>query len=166
HVLTVWRQERPFIFRSYVRVWPDAFDDLVLAISGHPVFSNDSQNDQLPVNVQLALTLYRLGHNGNGAGALKVMILCGVGYGTVHAVTNRVLVALCSDSFRSSTTYIPEHGSAEKEEAQHAVAEMSCEAWQGGHLLVDGSPIVLYIKPAFFGLSFFDRKSNYSINLQ
>lgn len=37
---------------------------------------------------------------------------------------------------------------------------------QDGYCMVDGTPIVLFQKPGYHGKAYFDRKSNYSLNLQ
>lgn len=38
--------------------------------------------------------------------------------------------------------------------------------WQNGFYIVDGTLIPLYWKPSYYGETFFDRKCNYSINVQ
>ena len=35
-----------------------------------------------------------------------------------------------------------------------------------GYCMVDGTPIILFQKPGYHGEAYFDRKSNYSLNLQ
>ncbi|KIJ27663.1 hypothetical protein M422DRAFT_147014, partial [Sphaerobolus stellatus SS14] len=54
----------------------------------------------------------------------------------------------------------------EKEETKVWVERMSCKAWHNGIAMVDGTPVPLADKPAFHGEAYFDRKSNYSLNLQ
>lgn len=71
-ILDDYKRNRPEIFRSYVRMEPDCFDALVEAIRDDPVFQNDSRADQMPVEEQLAIALYRFGHYGNAASTLKV----------------------------------------------------------------------------------------------
>ena len=55
---------------------------------------------------------------------------------------------------------------AEKEEAKTWVEEHSCKAWCGGWCMVDGTQIPLADRPYWFGESYFDRKCNYSLNVQ
>ncbi|THU94473.1 hypothetical protein K435DRAFT_819994 [Dendrothele bispora CBS 962.96] len=55
---------------------------------------------------------------------------------------------------------------AEKEEAKTWVEKHSCPEWRDGWCMVDGSLIPLYARPYWYGESYFDRKSNYSLNVQ
>jgi hypothetical protein len=73
----------PEIFRSYLRITPDCFNDLVSIIKDEDVFLNDSNNEQMPVAHQLAIALYRFGHYGNAMSTVKVALWAGYGYGTV-----------------------------------------------------------------------------------
>ena len=43
---------------------------------------------------------------------------------------------------------------------------VSCYAWRDGYCMADGTPIILFQKPGYHGEAYFDRKSNYSLNLQ
>ncbi|KAJ7708484.1 hypothetical protein B0H14DRAFT_3525479 [Mycena olivaceomarginata] len=61
---------------------PDCFDSLVATISDNPVFHNNSNNPQMPVDQQAAIALYHFGHFGNAASTMKVALQFGVGYGT------------------------------------------------------------------------------------
>ncbi|KAI9921005.1 hypothetical protein PsorP6_000631 [Peronosclerospora sorghi] len=56
----------PDDFRHVNRVFSESFHQIVNAIQDHPV-QNSSRNPQAPVVLQLACTLDRLGHSGNGA---------------------------------------------------------------------------------------------------
>ncbi|KIJ54766.1 hypothetical protein M422DRAFT_152646 [Sphaerobolus stellatus SS14] len=154
----------PETFRSFLRVYPATFDSLVSKIQDHPVFHNDSHNGQIPVTHQAAITLYRFGHFGNAASASKVSFMAGVGYGTVHLCTRQVMAAILNDSFRLEVLRWPDDEA--KEEAKQWVKERTCSSWQHGWCMVDGTLVPLYAQPAFFGNSFFDRKSNYSMNVQ
>ena len=87
---------RPEIFRSYLRMDPSCFDDLVNVIKDDDVFHNNSHNPQMPIDEQLAIALFRFGHYGNAANTMKVALWAGVGFGTVSLVTNCVIKALCS----------------------------------------------------------------------
>ncbi|KZP33765.1 hypothetical protein FIBSPDRAFT_881291 [Athelia psychrophila] len=93
-----------------------------------------------------------------------VALWAGVGYGTVNLVTKRVMTAICREEFRRSTLHWP--NDAEKEAARAWVEENSCPGWRGGWLMVDGTLVPLYARPGFFGNTWFDRKSNYSMNVQ
>jgi len=55
----------PEIFRSYLRITPDCFDNLVSMIKDEGVSHNNSNNEQMSVVHQVAIALYRFGHYGN-----------------------------------------------------------------------------------------------------
>lgn len=163
-LLDDWKVNHPKIFRSYLRITPSCFDELVDVIRDHPVCHNDSNNAETPVEEQLAVALYRFGHFGNAASTQKVGLQFGFGYGTVRLFTCRVMAATCSEQFRRST--LRWSSPAAKETAKQWVADQSCPAWRDGWLMVDGTLVPLFQRPGFHGTTFFDRKSNYSLNIQ
>ena len=57
-LLDNYHKNFPDIFRSYTRVTPECFVDLVNSIKDHPVFHNNSNNPQMPVEEQAAVALY------------------------------------------------------------------------------------------------------------
>jgi hypothetical protein len=164
HVLGVMKNTRPDLFRQEVRMSPFTFDHLVKRIGDDPVFANSSSNAQMPVEDQLAITLFRFGHSGNAAGLQKVANWAGVGKGTITLVTRRVLTALLRADFIGEYVRMPT--AAEKEKAKVWVAAHSCKAWRDGWCMVDGTLVALFDRPFWFGESYFDRKSNYSLNIQ
>ncbi|KDQ48956.1 hypothetical protein JAAARDRAFT_128009 [Jaapia argillacea MUCL 33604] len=164
HVLTSQKLQRPDQFREALRVTPATFDEMVKELTIDPVFSNNSQNAQLPVETQLAITLYRFGHNGNGASLQQIANWAGVGKGTIDLVTQRVMKAVLSRRFMEKAVPFPTV--EEKQKAKAWVQSRSCKAWRDGWCLVDGTLIPLYDKPFWYGESYFDRKSNYSLNIQ
>ena len=163
-LLSEYKINRPEIFRSYVRVTPECFDTILATIRDDPIFHNNSQNDQHPIDEQLAIALYRFGHFGNAASTLKVALWAGIGYGTVDRITKRVMVAVCREEFRHATLHWPDD--VEKEAAKEWVELNSCPAWRDGWLMVDGTLVPLYARPGFYGNTWYDRKSNYSMNVQ
>ncbi|VDB94232.1 unnamed protein product [Peniophora sp. CBMAI 1063] len=119
-LLKDWKYTRPEIFRSYLRVTPACFDDLVKAIKGHAVFHNNSNNKQADVDIQLAVALYRLGHYGNATSTMKVALQFGIGYGSVQNYTDRVLAAINDKAFKSSALQwarkvVPRHRAVDRE---------------------------------------------------
>ena len=165
HLLTVIKHKRPDDFRLAVRVTPQTFDSLVAALQDDPVFANDSPNAQLAVEHQLVITLYRFGHYGNGVSVHEVSVWAGVGAGTVLLVTRRVITALLRPSFLQQSVRMPTDDG--KKRAKRWVHQQSgCSAWQHGWLLVDGTLVPLYTRPHWYGESYFDRKCNYSLNIQ
>ena len=126
-LLTNWKVNRPEIFQSYLRITPQCFDDLISTLQDDPIFHNDSNNQQTPVDKQVAIALYRFGHYGNAASQMKVALWAGVGYGTVSLFTSRVMAAICSDRFcHSALRWTNEEA---EESAKNWVEDASCPAW-------------------------------------
>ena len=127
-VLTTFKQERPDLFRTHLRITPYTFDCLVKAIDEDPVFTNGSSNGQMPVEHQVAITLYRFGHDGNASSIRSVADWAGVGWGTVVLVTRRVMTAILRPSFMQAAVRFPTP--EEKEEAKEWVEQRLCRAWR------------------------------------
>ncbi|KAL0056827.1 hypothetical protein AAF712_016560 [Marasmius tenuissimus] len=162
-LLTDWKHNRQEIFRSYIRMAPEAFDALIEALSTHSVFTNESNFVQMPVEHQFVIALYQFGHYGNAVSTVKVALWAGVGFGTVEVVTYRVLQAVLDVKFHEATVYPPT--SVQKERAKEWTEAWSCYEWRKGILGVDGTLCPIYAWPAHFGNSWFDRKSNYSMSV-
>jgi hypothetical protein len=128
------------------------------------VFFNDSNNPQLAVKDQLAITLYRFGHDGNAASLQGVANWAGVGKGTVTLCTRHVMATVLQEDFMNAAVYFPTE--LEKDEAKAWVQAHSCKAWRHRWCFVDGALVPLSNRPFWFGESYFDRKSNYSLNVQ
>jgi hypothetical protein len=118
----------------------------------------------MPVEDQLAIALYRFGHDGNAASLQSVANWAGIGKGTVMLCTQRVMVAILQPSFMQEAVRFPTVD--EKNKAKAWVAAHSCRAWRHGWCMVDGTLIPLAERPHWFGESYFDRKCNYSLNIQ
>ncbi|KAI0339356.1 hypothetical protein BDW22DRAFT_1455884, partial [Trametopsis cervina] len=146
HVLHTLKQQRPDHFREQLRVSPTTFDRIVEALRGDLVFSNNSHNPQMAVDSQLAIALYRFGRNGNGVTVQDVANWAGVSVGTVILVTRRVMTAVLRPTFMQAAVRYPTPD--EKKEAKKWVHQHSCRSWRHG------------------GFSYFDRKSQYSLNVQ
>ncbi|KAJ3751665.1 hypothetical protein FB446DRAFT_602335, partial [Lentinula raphanica] len=164
HTLDVWKEHQPDQFRENLRITPETFDELVNDIQDDAVFLNNSQNVQAPVTDQLAIALYRFGHSGNGANMQQVANWAGYSKGMVRLATQRVLTALLRPDFIKRVVRPP--SMEEKEDARKWVEEHSCKAWRDGIYLVDGTLIAIAERPFWFGESYFDRKCNYSLNIQ
>ncbi|KAJ3754242.1 hypothetical protein EV360DRAFT_51991 [Lentinula raphanica] len=161
-VLELYKNDDPKRFRRNLRVSPSSFDKLLLKISDHTIFLSRGSAHQIPVQHQLAITLFRLGHFGNSASVESVAQWAGMSAGMVVNATRRVMVA-----FLSLHDQVMRWPSARmKEEAKEWVEAATCAAWRDGWLLVDGTLVPLAEKPAFHGEAYFDRKSNYSLNVQ
>jgi hypothetical protein len=164
HVLGTLKNDRPDHFREALRVSPGTFDRIVDQITHDPVFSNNSNYAQIPVETQLAIALYRFGHDGNSASLQSVANWAGVSKGMVHLVTRRIMMAILRPEFRRSAVRFPTP--SEKEKAKDWVQAHSCKAWRGGWCFVDGTLVPLSNRPYWYGESYFDRKCNYSLNVQ
>lgn len=164
HVLTSLKAGRPDHFRDALRVSPTTFDKLVDKLRHDPVFCNNSNNAQISVEEQVAVGLYRFGHNGNAASLQGVANWAGLGKGTVHLITRRFLTAVLRPEFMKSAVRLPTP--EEKEKAKAWVEAHSCSAWRDGWCFVDGTLVPLDERPVWFGESYFDRKCNYSLNIQ
>ncbi|KAF7293087.1 DDE Tnp4 domain-containing protein [Mycena indigotica] len=134
-------------------------------IEGHPIFTNNSNNGQTPVEIQLAVALYQFGHDGNGASLQAVSWWSGLGKGTIPRCTRRVITAILGSGMLAKYVRMPT--TAEKADAKAWVEKTSgCREWGNGWCMVDGTLIPLASRPNGFGPSYFDRKMNYSMNLQ
>ncbi|KAJ7724796.1 hypothetical protein B0H16DRAFT_1333291 [Mycena metata] len=161
-VLVEFKTDDPKRFRRNLRVSPDTFDGLVLRIEGHPIFLNSSPKPQTAPYIQLAIVLFRFGHDGNAASVESIAQWAGVSVGLVVKCTQRVIIAFLS--LHNSVIRWPTD--IEKEEAKAWVESVSCEQWRGGFCMVDGTLVPLFEKPGHHGEVYFDRKSNYSLNVQ
>ncbi|KIJ29464.1 hypothetical protein M422DRAFT_188421 [Sphaerobolus stellatus SS14] len=162
--LSVYKQQFPDLFKSFLRIQPTTFDALLLTIQNNSVFHNQSQNEQIAVDRQLAVALYRFGHFGNAASLTKVACWAGMGYGTVNLCTRRVIAAICDELVGAGFMSWPT--AQEIEEAKLWVERLTCTAWRNGWPMVDGTLVPLFARPGFYGNSWYDRKSNYSMNVQ
>lgn len=164
HLLEVIKFQRPDLFRCDLRVTPYTFDRLLERIQDDPIFSNNSSNEQIPIDHQLAIYLFRLGHYGNTASFHRLSHWSGYSTGTVRLATRRVKTAILRKDFRDEAVRFPTE--QEKEEAKEWVETHSCRAWRDGWCMVDGTLVPLYDRPYWYGESYFDRKCNYSLNIQ
>ncbi|KAF8586813.1 hypothetical protein K439DRAFT_1646106 [Ramaria rubella] len=152
--LTCYKTDHPALFQSLLCISPRTFDALFSKIEHHPVFQNNSDNQQIPVDHQLAVVLYRFGHFGNAATLQKVGLWVGLGYGMVNKCTWWVMQAVCDENFRKVVMRWPNDN--QKEDARNWVESRSCPGWRDGWLLVDGTLVPFW----------YDCKSNYSLNVQ
>lgn len=164
HMLVHHEEHRPHLFRQKLRVNPEIFDDILDQISDHPIFHNQSNNPQLPVSIQLAIFLNRAGHYGNAVSLEDVAQWAGVSTGSVVNCTHRVMIALLEEHDRYIS--FPAGDSEDAELARQFAESRTCPEWRRGFLAIDGSTINLFAKPSYFGESFYDRKSNYSLGCQ
>ena len=78
-------------FKTYLRVTREQFNIVLMLIRNHKNFHGYNSAKQFPVSTQLALVLYRLGSNGDGASVAKMAALFGIGDGgTMDKITLRI----------------------------------------------------------------------------
>lgn len=161
--LTEWKEKRPELFQIEARMYPAEFDELVKRLKDEPIFSNNSptEQEQLPVETQLMIALRRF---ESGEKVHTQAMWAGVGYGTVDLCTRRVLQAIHTSSLKEMHVRWPV--GQEREEAKQWAETQACPAWKDGWCMVDGTLIPLYSRPRYYGDLWFDRKSNYSMNVQ
>ncbi|KNE99730.1 hypothetical protein PSTG_07018 [Puccinia striiformis f. sp. tritici PST-78] len=146
-------------FKQAVRTTRDGFMWLLEQIYAHPIFHNNSPRQQLPIPHQLALTLERLGSNGNGASVGRFSRNLSVGRGTVIKVSRRVIEAINS----LSVDHIVWPSQARRQEISAVLRE---EGFEGCVGFVDGTTIPLHQRPGLDGEVYWNRKKQYSINVQ
>ncbi|KAF7308036.1 DDE Tnp4 domain-containing protein [Mycena kentingensis (nom. inval.)] len=95
HLLRTYENDQKR-FQNMLRLTPYCFDVLLHLIQDHPIFSNNSNNAQAPVEQQLAVALYRLGRYGNGASVHDIARIAGCSEGSVENFTKRVFTAIAS----------------------------------------------------------------------
>ncbi|RDX46161.1 hypothetical protein OH76DRAFT_1332707, partial [Lentinus brumalis] len=125
-------------FEHMLRVSPYVFRVILELIKHHPIFHNNSNNAQAPVEFQLAVTLFRMGRFGNAASLEDIAREAGIAEGT------------------------------EKEQEKQWMDEHVGfrGLWREGWLMYDGTIVVLYARPGLDGDAYYTRKCNYGLNLQ
>ena len=151
-------------FESMLRVSPYVYEVLTNLICDHAVFQNNTHYQQTPVWIQLAITLYRLGHYGNSASVHDVARNFGFSEGSVENFTQRCFTALDSLHNMVVRGLTPEEKEAEKQWIDTQIGFHGL--WREGWIMYDGTIVVLHERPAFNGDAYFTRKSNYGLNLQ
>ena len=120
-----------------------------------------TDQEQISVETQVIIALKRF---GNLATVHKYAMWAGVRYGTVDLCTCRVLIAKHSSSLKFKHVRWPV--GQERKEVKLWAETQACPEWRDGWYIVDGTLIPLYNKPWYYGKLWFDRKSNYSMNIQ
>ena len=141
---------------------PDIFDGIANKIHDHRVFHNNSNTPQAPVEIQLAIFLFRAGHYSNAASPEAIGLWAGISPGTVSNCTNRVMMALLSLHDECVHLLTAE----EKESAKAWVAEQVCPKWSDRCLMVDRTKFLLFQWPGLHGDVWFDKNRNYSLDCQ
>lgn len=166
HLVREYAQSASFQdrFESMLRVSPYVYEVIINLLGDHAVFQNNSHNRQTPVWIQLAITLYRLGHYGNSASVRDIAQNFGFSEGAVEKFTQRCFTALESLHNAVVRGLTPEEKEVEKKWIDAHVGFHGL--WREGWVMYDGTIVVLHERPGFNGDAYFTRKSNYGLNLQ
>lgn len=145
-------------FKMLLRCTQSHINIILALIEDHPVFHGVNSDKQFTVQFQLALVLYRLGSNGDGATLLKIASLFGIGDGgTIDKVTARVFESiLCLEG-----EFI-RWPSAEREQLEIATFDElpHCIGY------ADGTPIPFLERPVLDHVSYWSKDKEYVIKLQ
>ncbi|KAL7739311.1 hypothetical protein ACLKA6_002649 [Drosophila palustris] len=127
-------------FKQMLRVSKYQFANMVNLIKADEVFSTAGIR-QIPVDLQLAIVLFRLGSSGSSASVRKICTIFGIGDGgTLAKITDRVFTAI----LRLMPKYIQWPNVAERQQ----LVERTFEELPHCLGYIDGSEIKLFEKPA------------------
>ncbi|KAF7375528.1 hypothetical protein MSAN_00441000 [Mycena sanguinolenta] len=109
----------PTLFCTKFHIWPLTFNKLIWKLELHPVFTNNSNAGQTPVDIQVAVMLYQFGHSGNGVSLQTVSWWLGLGKGTILQCTCCVITAILGTGMLKKYVCMPT--AAEKEHVKEWV---------------------------------------------
>ncbi|EFP74151.1 hypothetical protein PGT21_050170 [Puccinia graminis f. sp. tritici] len=144
-------------FKQEFRMSRDSFIMLCKRVADDPVFHNNSNNPQRPIEEQMMVTLKRLGCFGNGSSVGMLARFFRVGEGTVELYTNRCIMAILR--IQSQLLKWP---SAEERVAR--AIEYGEDGFDGCIGVIDGSLIPLSDCPSRHGSDYYSRKGFYCIS--
>lgn len=146
-------------FRKLVRCSKVQFDTILNEINSHKNFNGFNSNKQFTVEFQLALVLYRLGSNGDGATIQKISCLFGVGDGgTIDKITARVFEAILS----LESKYLKWPSNAERQ----TLVEKTMDELPYCVAYTDGCEIELAEAPKIDRDAYLSRNNVYALKLQ
>ena len=162
HLLDHWQEHDIRNFRAKLRVHPLTFCHILDLIKDHPIFHNNLNSAQMPVDIQLAVYLVRAGHYGNSSAVSEVAIWAGVSVGFVRKATLRVMIALIS--LHDTAIHLPTDD--EKAASKKWVENACCPEWRNGFLAVDGTKFPFFQRPGLHGDAWFNKNKDYSADCQ
>ena len=158
---TLW----PNLFRQDLRVSLDIFNKIIAKILDHPVFFNNSNHPQAPVEDQLAVMLFCFGHYDNAVSLERVKKWAGILKGIVKLATCQVMTAVFFPDFMKDAVWLPMDEEKGRHEALGWRTLMQGLAWwmvsHWWHSYSFLCPALLW-----YSESYFDCKCNYSFNIQ
>ena len=111
----------------------------------------------MPIEKQVLIELKRFGIYGNGMSLHDVIDQADIGYGIVDLITQRIIIAILDTNLRAC--YIRWPIKEERERAKEWVEDQTCSAFRDGWCMVDGTTILIFEKPHYFGESFYEQKA-------
>jgi len=147
-------------FRTYFRVSRSTFSKLpdVLWAHARPILRRRRGGALLALDLQLAITLYRLGHYGDACSVDAVADLFGISVGAVMKSTRRVAKAL--------SKIAPEHIKWPSRTCRAASSRFAADGYgfQACIGATDSTTFLLAYQPALHPWLYLDRKSRYGLN--
>lgn len=150
-------------FTQMLRITPGAFYHVLSLIQNHAIFTSRAPRPQAPVEIQLAVTLYRAGRYGNGASVEDVARIAGISEGSVLKYSERCMKAIMSLESEAIRQLTEEEKETEKCWVEQQVG---CPAFRDGWCTGDGTLVRLHQKPGLNGDAYFSRKMSYDLNVQ
>ena len=148
-------------FRRVLRMDRHSFQHVLQLIQTDPIFENESNISQAPVEDQLHYALYKLGHDGSLASYGACATNWDVSEGHIYNCTRRVVEAL----FNLQDQLITWPNS--RKQLHESMVNDEREGFIGAVGKVDGTDIILKFKPSghFKGELFFTRKKRYAMDI-
>ncbi|KZT70061.1 hypothetical protein DAEQUDRAFT_668173, partial [Daedalea quercina L-15889] len=103
-----------------------------------------------------------VGRYGPGAAVLEIADTAGVSVGSVHNFTRRCIIALLS--LHDQVFHFRDEEQMQGA-AQCAANKSGTNAWHGGHLATDGTPIPFFSRPGWYGQDFYGKDKVYAMQL-
>ncbi|CAH7671312.1 hypothetical protein BY996DRAFT_6481559 [Phakopsora pachyrhizi] len=143
----------PAKFKQLTRTSHFSFGRLCDLIKDDPLFNNNSQNKQKPLEIQLGIGLCSQRSNGNGASLGKIQMTFGVGARTVGSYTKKIIQAILN----LKDQLVMWHSEDEHKESSQV---MQLEGFHKCIGFVNRTTIPLSQKPALNRNIYFDCKKS------
>ena len=120
--------------------------------------SNSKSSHQRPISYQLLVFLFRIGKEGNGAGALEISGYFGIGKGSVKNYVKICVAALLE--IKDEVVYWPD--ATERKAMRNRLSAYGFRHCVG---IIDGTLIILDFRPESYHECYYSRKSFYALNV-
>ncbi|MBW0524933.1 hypothetical protein O181_064648 [Austropuccinia psidii MF-1] len=146
-------------FNRVVRMTKPGFVHIYNLIKDSKIFQNNSRHCQLDICFELAMTLERLGSNGNGSSVGQLARTYQMSCGSIVEASCQVIGAIIA--LGPTNLCWPN-----ADRRQEISMQLAGEGFPGCVAFLDGTCIPLFQRPGVDGEVFFDCKSWYSLNVQ